>query len=298
MQPGNTAAAGASQTPRLTKLEPVAFPPGMVWLIGAGPGDPSLLTLQGAQALAQADIIVHDSLIDQRILDWRQPCAEVVFAGKRGGKPSPKQEDISVRLVELSRQGHRVARLKGGDPFVFGRGGEEALALVKANVPIRVTPGVTAGIGGLSYAGIPLTNRETNQSVTFITGHDRTGTAPGAIDWHSLAKGSQVIVMYMALRNLESIAAALIAGGRSGDEPTAVVFDATFATQRVLETRLGAAARDVSEQDFTGPAIICIGSNAHMRLAIDWYAALKGVAPRERQNPLDANAAKSWGGVW
>ncbi len=203
-----------------------------------------------------------------------------------------------MRLVKLSRQGHRVARLKGGDPFVFGRGGEEALALVRANVPIRVTPGVTAGIGGLSYAGIPLTHRGANQSVTFITGHDRTGAAPGAIDWHSLAKGSQVIVMYMALKNIGSIAAALIAGGRSGEEPVAAVFDATFATQRVLETRLGSAARDIAEHGFTGPAIICVGSSVYLRLAIDWHAALKGVAPRVRQNPLDANAAMRWGGVW
>ena len=298
MQPRDTAAAGNAEALDLPQLEPAVFPPGMVWLIGAGPGDPSLLTLQGAQALALADTIVHDSLIDQRLLDWRRQSAEIVFAGKRGGRPSPKQEDISVRLVQLSRQGRRVARLKGGDPFVFGRGGEEALALVRAEVPIRVTPGVTAGIGGLSYAGIPLTHRDTNQSVTFITGHDHTGTAPGAVDWHSLARGSQVIVIYMALKNLAWIAAALMQGGRSGAEPVAVVFNASLPGQKVLETSLENAARDITEIGLPGPAVICVGGNVYLRLAIDWYAALKGCGPRRRQSPLAPEAVNSWGGVW
>ena len=277
-------------------LDPVEFPAGLVWLIGAGPGDPSLLTIQGLQALLLADTIVHDSLIDSRMLDWRNEGAEVIYAGKRGGTPSLKQKDISIKLIELSRQGRRVARLKGGDPFVFGRGGEEALTLVNAGVPIRVTPGVTAGIGGLAYAGIPLTHRDVNQSVTFVTGHDHTGSMPGAIDWKALAKGSQVIVIYMAMKHLERIAASLIGGGRSAAEPTAIVRCATLPDQTVLETTLGCAAKDAAKHGVAGPAIICVGGISYLRMAIDWHSALEGNAPR-RLDALSPDAKDHWGGM-
>ncbi len=277
-------------------IDPVEFPPGLVWLIGAGPGDPSLLTLQGAQALGLADVIVHDSLIDARVLDWRRDDAEVIFAGKRGGRPSPRQADISLRLSELSRQGRRVARLKGGDPFVFGRGGEEALSLVRAGVPVRVTPGVTAGIGGLAYAGIPLTHREVNQSVTFITGHDHSGAAPGAIDWQMLAKGSQVIVMYMAMRHLSDITESLMAGGRSPDEPVAVIGSATLPDQKVLETTLRNAAGDAGEYGLASPAVVCVGGTGLLRLAIDWKSAMNGAPPRHK-DPLSEDARPLWGGL-
>ncbi len=142
------------------------FEPGWVWLAGAGPGDPGLVTLHTLNGLRQADVVVYDALVDKGILDWMRPGVEAVYAGKRGGKPSPKQRDISLRLIEMAREGKRVLRLKGGDPFVFGRGGEEALSLVEAGVPFRVIPGVTAGIGGFAYAGIPLTHRDVNQAVT------------------------------------------------------------------------------------------------------------------------------------
>ena len=145
------------------------FQPGWVWLAGAGPGDPGLVTLHVLNALQQADVVIYDALIDSRILDWVRPGATIEYAGKRGGKPSPKQRDISIRLIELAQQGMRVLRLKGGDPFVFGRGGEEAQTLVQANIPLRILPGISAGIGGLAYAGIPVTHRDVNQSVTFVT---------------------------------------------------------------------------------------------------------------------------------
>ena len=280
----------------MSLIDTVEFPPGLVWLIGAGPGDPSLMTLQGAQALMQADVIVHDSLIDDKILEWKRTNAEVIFAGKRGGRPSPKQIDISLRLIELSKQGQRVARLKGGDPFVFGRGGEEALTLVRAGVPIRVTPGITAGIGGLAYAGIPLTHRDVNQSVTFITGHDHSGEMPGAIDWPMLAKGSQVIVMYMAMKHLQTIADSLINGGRNPNEPVAIVCSATLPNQQILETTLGNAVTDVKHYQLSAPAIICVGSSVYLRLAIDWKTALDG-APIRHKNPLSKNAKQLWGGV-
>ena len=156
-----------------------AFAPGSVWLAGAGPGDPGLLSLLALHGLRQADVVVYDALVDERILALARPrhCAE--YAGKRGGKPSAKQRDISLRLIELAREGKRVLRLKGGDPFVFGRGGEEALALVAARIPFRIVPGISAGIGGLAYAGIPVTHRDVNSAVTFVTGHDASGLVPG-----------------------------------------------------------------------------------------------------------------------
>ena len=164
---------------------PVLYP-GAVWLIGAGPGEPGLLTLHALNGLAQADVVVHDALVDPGCLALARPGAEIIHAGKRGGKPSPKQPDISARLVREAKAGKRVVRLKGGDPFLFGRGGEEALTLVRAGVPFRIVPGITAGIGGLAYAGIPATDRNVNSVVAFITGHDATGAVPGGIDWACL----------------------------------------------------------------------------------------------------------------
>ena len=277
-------------------MDRLEFPAGLVWLIGAGPGDPSLLTLQGAQALALADTIVHDSLVDEGMLERRRKDADIIFAGKRGGRPSPKQADISLRLIDLARQGRRVARLKGGDPFVFGRGGEEALTLVRAGVPVRITPGVTAGIGGLAYAGIPLTHREVNQSVTFITGHDHSGETPGAIDWPMLAKGSQVIVMYMAMKHLGKIANSLLEGGRSHDEPVTIVCNATLSEQQVLETTLGQATSDIDAFKLVAPAIICVGGIGLLRMAIDWKSALDG-KPLRDLNPLSDSAKALWGGL-
>ncbi len=235
------------------------FEPGWVWLVGAGPGDPGLLTLHGLNALRQADVIIYDALVDKSILSWASANTEIEYAGKRGGKPSPLQRDISLRLIELTRQNKRVLRLKGGDPFVFGRGGEEAQTLVQAGVPLRIIPGISAGIGGLAYAGIPVTHRDVNQSVTFISGHDRTGNTPTAVNWQAIADGSQVIVLYMAIKNLPEICTKLIQAGRDKDEPVAVVSSATLPDMRVLETTLSRAATDVDEAGMGPPSIICIG---------------------------------------
>ena len=257
------------------------FEAGWVWLAGAGPGDPGLVTLHTLNALKQADVIIYDALIDPRILDWANPKASIEYAGKRGGKPSPKQRDITLRLIELTRENKRVLRLKGGDPFVFGRGGEEAQTLVQAGVPIRILPGISAGIGGLAYAGIPVTHRDVNQAVTFLTGHDRTGLAPSAINWDGIAKGSQVIVMYMAIKHLPEICANLIAAGRSKDEPVAVVSNATWDKMDVLETTLGQAPDDVATHGFEPPAIICVGNVVKMRQCLDWIGQINGIAPRD-----------------
>lgn len=257
-----------------------AFPAGLVWLVGAGPGDPGLLTIQGLSALRRADHIVYDALVDKRLLEWRHPEAVIEYAGKRGGKPSALQRDISLRLIELSQAGKRVLRLKGGDPFVFGRGGEEAQTLVQSGVPIRVTPGITAGIGGLAYAGIPVTHRDVNQAVTFVTGHDQTGLAPAAVDWAALAKGAPVIVMYMAVKHLEQITTALTGGGRALSTPVAVVQRATRPDMAVLETTLGTAVADIENAGMGSPAIICVGEVVRLRQVIDWASQLQGHAPR------------------
>ncbi len=261
------------------------FSPGWVWLCGAGPGDPGLLTLHAINALRQADVVVYDALVDLRILDWAGVEAERIYAGKRGGKPSPKQRDISLRLVTLARQGKRVLRLKGGDPFVFGRGGEEAQTLVSHGIPIRIIPGISAGIGGLAYAGIPVTHRDVNQSVTFVTGHDQSGNTPSTLDWQAIGKASEVIVIYMGMKHAGQIAEALIAAGRDANEPVAVVTSATTPAQHVLETTLGRLEADIAAAALEPPAIICIGRTVLMRQALDWQSMAAGSSPRD-MDPL------------
>lgn len=253
-----------------------ALEPGSVWLVGAGPGDPGLLTLLAAKGLAEADVIVHDALVNEDCLKLARPGADLEYAGKRGGKPSAKQRDISLRLVELARAGKRVLRLKGGDPFVFGRGGEEALALVEHGIPFRIVPGITAGIGGLAYAGIPATHRDINHAVTFLTGHDSSGIVPDRIDWEAIAKGSPVIVMYMAMKHIGQISASLIAAGRSADEAVAFVCNAATAAQEVLETTLGEAEAAVSAAGLEPPAIVVVGEVVKLRPSLDWLGALQG----------------------
>ncbi|MEL7253086.1 MAG: uroporphyrinogen-III C-methyltransferase [Pseudomonadota bacterium] len=259
--------------------------PGWVWLCGAGPGDPGLLTLHALNALRQADVVVYDALVQESILNWA-PQAELIYAGKRGGKPSAKQRDISLRLVDLAREGKRVLRLKGGDPFVFGRGGEEAQTLVQHGVPIRIIPGISAGIGGLAYAGIPVTHRDVNQSVTFVTGHDQSGATPASLNWAAIAEGSQVIVIYMGMKHAAAISENLIEAGRDPNEPCAVVSSATTGEQRVLETTLSHMAADIEATGMEPPSILCIGRSVLMRQALDWQGMLAGEAPRN-MDPLN-----------
>ena len=250
--------------------------PGWVWLVGAGPGDPALLTLAAWQALRQAEVIVHDTLLDPAILDDANPDAVREDVGKRGGQPSPTQATISARLVEHARAGRRVVRLKGGDPFVFGRGPEEARALAAAGVPFRVVPGVPAGVGGLAYAGIPVTDGATTPAVTFITGHDAGGGLPTRIDWAALARSSPCIVAYMALRPLPDLAARLIAGGRDPEEPAAAVANATTRDQQVVESTLAHLADDVAAAGIKAPALVVFGAVVRQRAALDWVAGLAG----------------------
>ena len=266
-----------------TRAAPLALPPGdwplfqpgWVWLCGAGPGDPGLITLHGLNALAQADVVVYDALVEESLLAWA-PQAEAIHAGKRGGKPSPRQRDISLRLVDLARAGTRVLRLKGGDPFVFGRGGEEAQTLVAHAVPIRIIPGISAGIGGLAYAGIPVTHRDTNHAVTFVTGHGVTGDVPDGLDWHALANGAPTLVFYMALKHLARIARLLIDAGRAPDTPVALVARASTASQQVLETTLARAADDAAKSGLEPPALFVVGEVVRLRAGLDWQGALLG----------------------
>jgi uroporphyrin-III C-methyltransferase len=261
----------------MTALEPLSdsllvplalapFAPGSVWLAGAGPGDPGLLTLLALQGLRQADVIVHDALVDRPVLDLARPGAVLEFAGKRGGCPSVSQDDITLRLIELARQGHRVLRLKGGDPFVFGRGGEECLALAEAGIPFRVIPGITAGIGGLAYAGIPVTHRASNQALILATGH----SAGGGPDWRALAATGAPLVLYMAWRGLPGIVDELMAGGREGDTPVAIVAEATTPRQRVLETTLATCVADARASGMEPPAVVVVGEVVRLRRHLAW----------------------------
>ncbi|MDE2465800.1 MAG: uroporphyrinogen-III C-methyltransferase [Alphaproteobacteria bacterium] len=256
------------------------FAKSSVWLAGAGPGDPGLITVLGLHALAGADAVLYDALINPALLELVRPGADLIFAGKRRGQKSCRQADISATLVGLACAGKRVLRLKGGDPFVFGRGAEEALALTRAGITFRIVPGVTAGIGGLAYAGIPLTTRDTNHSVTFITGHDASGHLP-QFDWQALAHATPVLVAYMALAHAEEIAERLIAAGRAPHTPAAIVSAASTERQsRQVTTlsRLGHAARTAQP-----PAIIVIGENVSLANELDWLTTLPPPQDSPRQ---------------
>ena len=249
-----------------------SFERGWVWLAGAGPGDAGLITVLGAHAIQSADVILYDALINETLLKLARPGTELIYAGKRAGVKSCKQSDISRTLVSLAKKGKRVLRLKGGDPFVFGRGGEEALALTRGGVPFRVVPGVTAGIGGLAYAGIPVTHRDTNHAVTFITGHGADGHLPN-LDWGAVAKSSPTLVLYMARKTVGAIAARLIAAGRVAEEPAAIVSNASTGDQTVTVTTLAGLGEAAAG---SAPASIVIGENVRLRDGLDWIGAMSG----------------------
>ena len=265
--------------PGFARLDQEPFPvfePGSVWLVGAGPGAPGLMSLLCYHALQSSDVVVYDALVNSAILDWVRPGTELEYAGKRGGKPSAQQRDISLRLIELAQAGKRVLRLKGGDPFMFGRGGEECQHLVKAGIPFRIVPGITAGIGGLAYAGLPSTHRDTNHSVIFLTGHDASGNMPANVNWQAIATASPVIVMYMAVKNLAEIADALLNGGRDPLDPVTVISHATLPSQAVVETSLGDIKAFLAQNELVTPAIVVLGPIAEWRSILDWYqGALK-----------------------
>ena len=261
-------------TPQLASLlaRLPAFQPGHVWLTGAGPGDPGLLTLEAVSALEQADVIVHDALVDARVLELARPEAACEFAGKRGGRPSHVQTDISKHLIALAREGKRVLRLKGGDPCVFGRGGEEAAALAEACVPFRIIPGITSGLAALTVASIPATMRGINQALVFVTGHCDGGE--NTHDWAALARTGQPLVLYMGLRNLDTIARGLIDGGLLPSTPVAVIASATLPEQRILISQLDRVADEALGAKFEPPAIVVIGEIVTARAGLRAVAEL------------------------
>ena len=239
------------------------FDPGSVWLVGAGPGDPGLLTLHAASALSQADAVVHDALVSQAILSLASG-ARHEMAGKRAGGVRTRQLRINQRLVQLARQGLRVVRLKGGDPLVFGRGTEEALALAAASIPFRIVPGISAGIGGTASAGIPLTHRGLARSVAFATGHDSSGDL-AVVDWAALSQGSEVLVFYMAQRRIGQIARRLIEAGRDPSEPVALISNATCPDQDVRISTLASAGADVAGIPQGAATLILMGPTIALR---------------------------------
>ena len=243
---------------------------GIVYIVGAGPGDPRLATVRAVDLIARADVILYDRLVSSRLLDHARDGAELVYVGKEPGKPTMPQEEINRLLVAHAGAGRTVVRLKGGDPFVFGRGGEEAEALAQAGVRFEVVPGVTAGVGAPAYAGIPVTHREQASAVAFVTAHEDPDKPESALDWAALAAFPGTLVFYMGVRALPDVAAALIREGRAADEPAAVVERGTLPGQRTVTGPLEEIASLAREAGIGPPAVTVVGPAAAMRERLAW----------------------------
>ena len=243
---------------------------GVVYLVGAGPGDPGLMTRRSLELIAAADVILYDRLIPPGALDGVRADAELRYVGKEPGAPAVEQDKLNAQLVELGRAGRRVVRLKGGDPFVFGRGGEEAEALAAAGVSFEVVPGVTAGVAAPAYAGIPVTHRDAASAVAFVTGHEDPEKEGSALDWEELARFPGTLVLYMGVRNLSLISERLRAAGRDSRQPAAVVARGTMSGQQTVTAPLAEIAERVSEAGLRAPAITVIGPVAGMRDTLAW----------------------------
>jgi uroporphyrinogen III methyltransferase/synthase len=243
---------------------------GTVYLVGAGPGDPGLLTVRAAELIARADVILHDRLIPAGVLEAARPDAEIVFVGKQGGGAQVSQAETNRLLLDRAQAGKDVVRLKGGDPFVFGRGGEEALLCLEAGVPFEVVPGVTAGVAAPAYAGIPVTHRDLASAVAFVTGHEDPEKPDSALDWPALAAFPGTLVFYMGVRALPRIAQQLVAGGRPAAEPVAVVERGTLPGQRTLLATLGDVAQRAAAERIRAPAITLVGPVAALGEQLAW----------------------------
>ncbi|MEN8161049.1 MAG: uroporphyrinogen-III C-methyltransferase, partial [Myxococcota bacterium] len=248
---------------------------GSVTLVGAGPGAPDLLTVRGERALRAADAVVYDALAPKSLLALAPADAERIDVGRRGHEEPPRtQEEINALLVELARQGKRVVRLKGGDPYVFGRGGEEASACRAAGVPFEVVPGVSAAIGALAYAGIPVTDRRHAASFAVVTGHKDPTRVREAIRWAELGSAVDTLVILMGMRNLPELVAQLLAGGRAADTPAAAVMNGTRAGQRVVEAPLASLPDAVAAAGLGAPAAVVIGDVVRLREELAWFERL------------------------
>jgi uroporphyrin-III C-methyltransferase/precorrin-2 dehydrogenase/sirohydrochlorin ferrochelatase len=250
---------------------------GTVHLVGAGPGDPDLLTLRAARLLAQADVVVYDHLVGPGVMALVGAQAERIYVGKERSHHSMAQEDINALLVRLARAGRQVVRLKGGDPFVFGRGGEELQILAAEGVPFQVVPGITAACGVASYAGIPLTHRDHAQSCTFVTGHLKDGSCN--LDWTALARPRQTVVIYMGLTGLADICTQLMKHGLSADWPAAVVAQGTLDVQRVVTATLSTLAEAVAREGLQSPCLTIVGEVVKLRDELAWFGQQATNAP-------------------
>jgi uroporphyrin-III C-methyltransferase len=242
---------------------------GKVYLVGAGPGDPGLMTVKGKALLEHADVVLYDALVSPSILAMINPKAERIHAGKRRGNHSLVQEDISALLIAKARQHAVVVRLKGGDPFVFGRGGEEMEELLQANIAVEIIPGITAGVAAPAYAGIPVTHRHYSSSVTFVTGHEHAGKYQPQVNWQAIAQSSDTIVIYMGIHNLPHILENLQQGGLVPETPIALIRWGTRPEQEELVGTFATIVQQMTEVDFEAPAIAVVGNvvNLHGLLA-------------------------------
>jgi uroporphyrinogen III methyltransferase / synthase len=244
---------------------------GIVYLVGAGPGDPGLMTVRSLELIASADAIFYDRLIPPGALAGARPDAELVYVGKEPGVPSVPQEEIGARLIEAAGEGNGVVRLKGGDPFVFGRGGEEGEALREAGIEFEVVPGITAGVAATAYAGIPVTHRDDASAVAFLTGHEDPEKEESALDWEALAAFPGTLVFYMGVKRLAENAAALIEAGRAAEEPAAAIERGTWPGQRTVTATLGTIAEAVAREEVKAPALIVVGEVARRREQLGWF---------------------------
>ncbi|MDX1498539.1 MAG: siroheme synthase CysG [Woeseiaceae bacterium] len=283
VEANDTAGAERELSAALTAAGAGASGRGQAWLVGAGPGDPGLLTLRALQVLGRADVIVHDRLVSADVLDLARRDAERIAVGKTPGAASCAQEDINALLVELVASGRRVCRLKGGDPFVFGRGGEEAAALAAAGLPCEIVPGITAAVGCAASAGIPLTHRDAAQSVVLVTGHGKASV--DRLDWASLARDRQTLAFYMAVRRFTELMQNLIRHGRPADTPVAIVENGTRPEQRVVTGRLGQLAVLAEAHRIASPAMLFVGEVAGLRIA-NIPAAEPPVAPADMKSAI------------
>lgn len=252
---------------------------GKVYLVGAGPGDPGLLTVKAAELLRRADCVVYDHLVNPEILAYAPAQAELIYAGKQGHKCAMRQETINAILVTKACEYAVVVRLKGGDPFVFGRGGEEAEALVSAGIPWEVVPGVSAGAAVAAYAGIPITQRGLSSSVTFVTGHEDPTKAQSSLRWEHLANGVDTLVFFMGVANSKKIADQLMQHGRAGDTPVAIIRWGTYQEQETYTATLASMAAMIEREQITSPAIIVIGEVVNLHTKLNWFATARTTVP-------------------
>ena len=251
------------------------FDKGSVWLVGAGPGDPGLLSLLAYKSIKKADVIFYDALLNEKILSIAKSNSQLVYVGKRGNKKSINQLEINKLLINEAKKNKRVLRLKGGDPFIFGRGGEEALSLKLNKIPYKIVPGATAGIAGLAYAGIPATHRDFNTSITFISAYGAGGDKPETIDWSSFCKVSQLIVIYMGLERIKWVCSELIKRGRDKYENIAIISNATKLNQKIFITTLQNCSKDFDKNIIDSPALLVIGKNVLLSPILNWFESDK-----------------------